>query len=114
MTTEQQHVSSVDTPPRRRRSAARGTGEGDEMATKQRKGPLMRIAPDPLEDIAARHTPTMIESGTDDADVVGVLICSRDEEIWPCDARQLRDRLGVARPSGARRGRLDYTSPIDG
>jgi hypothetical protein len=79
------------------------------MATKPR-GPLMRTTPDALDVIASRHTPSMVAGVDDDSDVRAVLICSRDEELWPCDARQLLDRLGVERPPGAKRGALDYTN----
>lgn len=56
----------------------------------KRRPPMMRIAPEDLGTIERRHTPMHMPE---------VLICSRCEEIWPCDARQLLDRLGVPRPS---------------
>lgn len=46
-----------------------------------KRGPLMRTTPDTLETIASRHTPTMIEAGTDNGDIGGVLVCSRGEQI---------------------------------
>lgn len=51
---------------------------------------LVRISPDPVETIASRHTPGHVDT---------VLLCTRCEEIWPCDARQLLDLLGRPRPS---------------
>lgn len=51
--------------------------------------PLMRTAPDDFDTIVRRHTPGLMH---------GVLLCWRCDEIWPCDSRQLLDRLGVPRP----------------
>jgi len=60
------------------------------MNVQRRRGFLVRVAPDALGEIAGRHTPLCV----DDA-----LLCSRCDEIWPCDSRQLLDRLDIPRPA---------------
>lgn len=55
----------------------------------ERRTLLMRVKPDPLDTIAGRHEPLLLDQA---------LLCSRCEEIYPCDSRQLLDMLGVPRP----------------
>lgn len=62
-----------------------------------------------MDQIARRHLSLLIEPGDSAVrEVSGVQISSRDEEIWPCDARQLLDGLGVPRLIEATTGRLDW------
>lgn len=51
--------------------------------------PILRGARDELTVIAARHRPTFIPA--EKPDEYSAHICSRCEQLWPCDARQLAD-----------------------
>lgn len=59
------------------------------MGARTRRSLLLRAVPDTIDTIADRHRPSFVGD---------VLICARDEEIWPCDCRQALDALGVPRP----------------